>query len=126
MEALKKVVEFQIEQGVSGIVPIGTTGESPTLTQHERETVIKTCIEAAGGRIPVIVGTGSNSTATTVAATEHAKKLGANAALVVNPYYNKPSQEGLFQHVSFLLFILGISIFLFVSMHGKLITICAV
>ena len=98
LEGLKRNVTFQIEQGISGLVPLGTTGESPTINGEERRQVIKTVIDEAKGRVPIIVGTGTNSTRTTVEYTQQAKDMGADAALIVNPYYNKPTQEGLFRH----------------------------
>ncbi|HTZ80171.1 MAG TPA: 4-hydroxy-tetrahydrodipicolinate synthase [Stellaceae bacterium] len=91
-------VEWQISEGTNGLVPCGTTGESPTLSHDEHKRVVELCIEAAKGRIPVIAGTGSNSTAEAIDFTRHAKKAGADAALIVSPYYNKPTQEGLYQH----------------------------
>jgi len=96
--AFRKFVEWQIDQGTHGLVPCGTTGESPTLDHDEHRRVIELCIEAAGGRVPVIAGTGSNSTAEAVELTRHAKAAGADGALVVTPYYNKPTQEGLYLH----------------------------
>ncbi len=96
--AYQRFVEWQISQGSHGLVPCGTTGESPTLTHDEHNRVVELCIEAAGHRVPVIAGTGSNSTAEAVALTRHAKKAGADGALVVTPYYNKPTQEGLYLH----------------------------
>lgn len=96
--AFERLVEWQIEQGVHGLVPCGTTGESPTLSHEEHNQVIKRCVEVADGRIPVIAGTGSNSTREAVDFTRYAKDAGADAALVVTPYYNKPTQEGLYQH----------------------------
>ncbi len=96
--AFRKLVEWQIDQGTHGLVPCGTTGESPTLTHDEHRRVIELCIEAAAGRVPVIAGTGSNSTAEAVALTRHAKAAGADGVLVVTPYYNKPTQEGLYLH----------------------------
>ena len=93
-------VEWQIDQGIHGVVPVGTTGESPTLTHDEHMRVVELCVEAAGGRVPVIAGTGSNSTDEAIELTIHAKSAGADAALVVTPYYNKPTQEGLFCHYS--------------------------
>ena len=91
-------VEWQIGQGTHGVVPCGTTGESPTLSHAEHKRVVELCVEAAKGRVPVIAGTGSNSTAEAIELTQHAKAAGADAALVVTPYYNKPTQEGLYQH----------------------------
>ena len=95
---LRSLIEFQIANGTSGIVPCGTTGESPTLSHKEHERVVEIAIEQTAGRIPVIAGTGSNSTAEAVALTAHAKKAGADAALLITPYYNKPTQEGIYQH----------------------------
>jgi 4-hydroxy-tetrahydrodipicolinate synthase len=96
--AYKKLVEWQIDQGTHGLVPCGTTGESPTLSHDEHKQVVELCIEAAAGRVPVIAGTGSNSTAEAVELTRHAKTAGADGVLVVTPYYNKPTQEGLYLH----------------------------
>jgi len=97
-EAFQRFVDWQIKQGSSGLVPVGTTGESPTLSHDEHERVVALCIEAADGRVPVIAGTGSNSTMEAVSLTKSAEKAGADGALVVMPYYNKPTQEGLYQH----------------------------
>ncbi len=97
-DAFRNFVEWQIEEGSHGLVPVGTTGESPTLTHDEHKRVVELCVETVAGRIPVIAGTGSNSTAEAIDFTRHAKEVGADAALVVAPYYNKPTQEGLFQH----------------------------
>jgi 4-hydroxy-tetrahydrodipicolinate synthase len=99
-ETLRKLVENQIAGGVDGIVPVGTTGESPTLSIAEHETVIATVVEAVAGRCQVIAGTGGNSTAEALELTRHAKSVGADATLQVTPYYNKPSQEGLYRHFS--------------------------
>jgi len=96
--ALKALVEFQIAGGTDGIVPCGTTGESPTLDHDEHKHVIDVVIKTVNRRIPVIAGTGSNSTAEAVSLTKHAKQVGANAALIVLPYYNKPTQKGLIEH----------------------------
>jgi 4-hydroxy-tetrahydrodipicolinate synthase len=96
--AFQRLVAWQIDQGTHGLVPCGTTGESPTLTHDEHRRVVELCVEAAAGRVPVIAGTGSNSTAEAVELTRHAKSAGADAVLVVTPYYNKPTQEGLYQH----------------------------
>lgn len=97
-KAFQRLVEWQIDQGTHGLVPVGTTGESPTLSHEEHKRVIELCIEAAGGRVPVIAGTGSNCTSEAVALTRHAKEAGADGVLVVTPYYNKPTQEGLYLH----------------------------
>ncbi len=96
--SLEKIVEFQIANGVSGIVPCGTTGESPTLSHEEHNLVIELCVKVAKKRIEVMAGTGSNSTDEAVMMTRHAKKVGADSCLIVAPYYNKPTPEGVFQH----------------------------
>ena len=96
--ALRKLVEFQIKNGTDGIVPCGTTGESSTLSHEEHDRVIEVVIDAAKKRVPVIAGTGSNSTAEAIRLTRHASKAGADGALMVCPYYNRPTQEGLYQH----------------------------
>ena len=93
-----KLINFHLENNTNGLVPAGTTGESPTLSHKEHERVIEICIKETKGKIPVIAGTGSNSTVEAVALTKHAEKAGADGALVVTPYYNKPTQEGLYQH----------------------------
>ena len=98
VEAYIKLIHFHIENGTSGLVPAGTTGESPTLTHEEHQKVIDLCIKESNGKIPVIAGTGSNSTAEAISLTAHAEKAGADGALIVTPYYNKPTQEGLYQH----------------------------
>tara|TARA_Y100000590_G_scaffold55664_1_gene58293 strand:+ start:1 stop:885 length:885 start_codon:yes stop_codon:yes gene_type:complete len=92
------LIHHHINNGSSGIVPAGTTGESPTLTHNEHERVIELCVRESKGKIPIIAGTGSNSTDEAISLTKYAEKVGANAALVVTPYYNKPTQEGLYQH----------------------------
>jgi 4-hydroxy-tetrahydrodipicolinate synthase len=97
-DAYIKLIHFHMENGTSGLVPAGTTGESPTLSHEEHQRVIDLCIKESNGKIPVIAGTGSNSTEEAISLTSHAEKAGANAALVVTPYYNKPTQEGLYQH----------------------------
>ena len=97
-ERLAANVAFQIEHGITGVVPVGTTGESPTLTHAEHRRVIEVTIEAAAGRCQVIAGTGSNATAEALELTRHAASVGADCALMVNPYYNKPTQEGLYRH----------------------------
>jgi 4-hydroxy-tetrahydrodipicolinate synthase len=99
-DALKKLVNWHIDQGSNGLVPVGTTGESPTLTHSEHDNVVAAVVEAAAGRIPVIAGAGSNNTVETVRLVEAAKAAGADAALVVTPYYNKPTQAGLIAHFS--------------------------
>jgi len=97
-EAYIKLIHFHINNGTNGLVPAGTTGESPTLTHDEHQRVIDLCIKESNGKIPVIAGTGSNSTEEAISLTTHAEKAGANGALIVTPYYNKPTQEGLYQH----------------------------
>jgi len=97
-EAYIKLIHFHMDNGTSGLVPAGTTGESPTLSHKEHQRVIDLCIKESGGKIPVIAGTGSNSTEEAISLTSHAENAGANGALIVTPYYNKPTQEGLYQH----------------------------
>jgi 4-hydroxy-tetrahydrodipicolinate synthase len=97
-DALRRLVEWQITEGTHGLVPTGTTGESPTLNFDEHKRVIDVTIEVARGRVPVIAGTGSNSTDEAIDLSVHAEKSGADGILIVNPYYNKPTQEGLYQH----------------------------
>lgn len=97
-KAFAGLIERQIAAGVHGLVPAGTTGESATLSHEEHRRVVELCIQVTGGRVPVIAGAGSNSTAEAIGLVEHAKAVGADAALVVSPYYNRPSQEGLYQH----------------------------
>lgn len=97
-KSLEKLVEFQIKNGVSGIVPCGTTGESPTLSHKEHNLVIELCVKIANGRVKIMAGTGSNSTDEAVEMTKHAKKVGADSCLIVAPYYNKPTAEGIYQH----------------------------
>ena len=97
-EAYVKLIHFHMDNGTSGLVPAGTTGESPTLSHKEHQRVIDLCINESGGKIPVIAGTGSNSTEEAISLTTHAEKAGADGALIVTPYYNKPTQEGLYQH----------------------------
>ncbi|MGI4939171.1 MAG: 4-hydroxy-tetrahydrodipicolinate synthase [Janthinobacterium lividum] len=100
LDAFAKFVEWQIGQGTHGIVPVGTTGESPTLSHDEHRQVVEAAVKVAAGRVKVIAGAGSNSTAEAVELTRHAKQAGADAALVVTPYYNKPTQEGMVLHYS--------------------------
>jgi 4-hydroxy-tetrahydrodipicolinate synthase len=95
---LEQFVDWQIREGTQGVVPVGTTGESPTLSHDEHKRVVEITVGVAKGRVPVIAGTGSNSTAEAIELTQHAKKMGADAALVVTPYYNKPTQEGMYLH----------------------------
>jgi 4-hydroxy-tetrahydrodipicolinate synthase len=96
--AFDALVERQIEGGVHGLVPVGTTGETSTLSHEEHRRVVQLCVESARGRVPVVAGAGSNATAEAIELTRHAKEVGADAALVVTPYYNRPSQEGLYRH----------------------------
>ena len=98
VEAYIKIIHFQIDNGTNGLIPAGTTGESPTLSHEEHQKVIELCIQETEGKNPVIAGTGSNSTEEAISLTTHAEKVGADAALIVTPYYNKPTQEGLYQH----------------------------
>ena len=97
-ETYIKLIHFHIKNGTNGLVPAGTTGESPTLSHTEHERVIELCVKESGGKLPVFAGTGSNSTEEAISLTSHAEKIGANGALIVTPYYNKPTQEGLYQH----------------------------
>ncbi len=98
LDTLKQLVDWQIEQGSTGLVPVGTTGESPTLSHEEHETVIEVVVKAAAGRVPVVAGAGSNNTTEGIGLVRHAARVGADAALVVTPYYNKPTQAGLIAH----------------------------
>ena len=111
--AFGRLVEFQIEAGTHGLVPVGTTGESPTLSHGEHQRVVETCIAAAKGRVPVIAGAGSNSTKEAVDLAIHAEKAGASAVLVVTPYYNKPTQEGLYLHFKAINDAIGIPILIY-------------
>ena len=97
-ETYIKLIHFHIENGTNGLVPAGTTGESPTLSHDEHEKVIELCVKESNGKLPVFAGTGSNSTEEAISLTTHAEKIGADGALIVTPYYNKPTQEGLYQH----------------------------
>ena len=97
-ETYIKLIHFHIKNGTNGLVPAGTTGESPTLSHGEHERVIELCVKESDGKLPVFAGTGSNSTEEAISLTTHAEKIGANGALIVTPYYNKPTQEGLYQH----------------------------
>lgn len=101
-EKLRELIEFQIENGTDGIVPCGTTGESPTLTHEEHDRVIEITVDAVKKRVPVIAGTGSNSTEEAIRLTKHAYEVGADAALMVTPYYNRPTQEGMYQHYKYI------------------------
>ncbi|MEL6520763.1 MAG: 4-hydroxy-tetrahydrodipicolinate synthase [Pseudomonadota bacterium] len=98
LDALQRFIDWQIEEGTHGLVPVGTTGESPTLSHEEHEAVVSRTVEFAAGRVPVIAGAGSNNTTEAIRFVQHAEKAGADAALVVTPYYNKPTQTGLYAH----------------------------
>ena len=97
-ETYIKLIHFHIKNGTNGLVPAGTTGESPTLNHYEHERVIELCVKESNGKLPVFAGTGSNSTEEAISLTTHAEKIGADGVLIVTPYYNKPTQEGLYQH----------------------------
>jgi len=111
--AFRKLVNWQIAQGSHGLVPCGTTGESPTLSHDEHMRVVELCVEEARGRVPVIAGAGSNSTAEAIDFSKHAEKAGADAVLIVTPYYNKPTQEGLYQHYKAINDAIGIPIIIY-------------
>src|SRR5687767_15657669 len=111
--AFRELVDWQIAEGTNGLVPVGTTGESPTLTHNEHGQVVEWCVDQAKGRVPVIAGAGSNSTAEAVSLAKHAEKAGADAVLVVTPYYNKPTQEGLYQHFKAINDAIGIPIIIY-------------
>jgi len=111
--AFRNHVNWQIEQGSTGLVPVGTTGESPTLSHVEHKQVVEACIAAANGRVPVMAGAGSNNTAEAIDLARHAEKAGAAAVLVVTPYYNKPNQEGLYQHFKAVNESIGIPIYIY-------------
>ena len=117
-QKLKDLVEFQIKNGTNGLLPCGTTGESPTLNYEEHEHVIEVVIQASRGRVPVMAGTGSNSTDEAIMLTQHAAKAGANAALIVSPYYNKPNQEGLYRHFKAIADSVNIPIYLY-NIQGR-------
>jgi 4-hydroxy-tetrahydrodipicolinate synthase len=111
--AFRKLVEWQISEGTDGLVPVGTTGESPTLSHDEHHKVVEWCVDQAKGRVPVIAGAGSNSTTEAVDLAKHAEKAGANAVLVVTPYYNKPTQEGMYTHFKAVNDAIGIPIIIY-------------
>src|SRR5437868_3192795 len=96
-KAFRELVDWQIAEGTNGLVPVGTTGESPTLSHEEHKQVVEWCVEQADRRVPVVAGAGSNSTSEAIELAQHAQESGASAVLVVTPYYNKPTQEGLYQ-----------------------------
>lgn len=112
-KAFGSFVEWQIDEGTSGLVPVGTTGESPTVSHDEHRRVVELCIEAAAGRAPIMAGAGSNSTSEATALAQFAEKAGADAVLCVSPYYNKPNQEGLFQHFSTIAKAIGVPMYLY-------------
>ncbi|MGH6907557.1 MAG: 4-hydroxy-tetrahydrodipicolinate synthase [Aestuariivirga sp.] len=112
-KAFRKLVNWQIAEGSHGLVPVGTTGESPTLTPEEHKHIVEICIAEAKGRVPVIAGTGSNATAEAIGYTRHAKQAGADAALVVVPYYNKPTQDGIYAHFKAIADAVDIPIFVY-------------
>src|SRR5947209_11457739 len=112
-EAFRNLVEWQITEGTNGLVPVGTTGESPTLSHAEHKNVVEWCVDQAKGRVPVVAGAGSNSTREAVELSQHAEQAGANAVLVVTPYYNKPTQEGLYQHYKAISDAIGIPIVIY-------------
>ncbi|MBN9601373.1 MAG: 4-hydroxy-tetrahydrodipicolinate synthase [Afipia felis] len=112
-EAMRQLVSWQIAEGSNGLVPVGTTGESPTLNHDEHNKVVEWCVQEAKGRVPVIAGAGSNSTTEAVALARHAEKAGADAVLVVTPYYNKPTQEGMYHHFKAVNDAIGIPIIIY-------------
>jgi len=112
-DSFRKLVAWQIDQGIQGLVPCGTTGESPTLSHDEHKRVVEACIAEAAGRVPVIAGAGSNNTAEAIDLARHAEQAGASAALIVSPYYNKPNQEGLYQHFKAINDAIGIPIVMY-------------
>jgi len=112
-KSFRDIVEWQISEGTNGLVPVGTTGESPTLSHDEHKKVVEWCIDQVDGRVPVIAGSGSNSTAEAIELSRHAEEAGADAVLIVTPYYNKPTQEGLYQHYRAINDAIGIPIIIY-------------
>jgi 4-hydroxy-tetrahydrodipicolinate synthase len=112
-QTFRDLVEWQITEGTNGLVPVGTTGESPTLSHDEHKQVVEWCVDQARGRVPVVAGAGSNSTKEAIELSQHAEKAGADAALVVTPYYNKPTQEGMYQHYKAINDAIGIPIIIY-------------
>ncbi len=112
-KGFRDLVEWQIAEGTNGLVPVGTTGESPTLSHDEHKNVVEWCVDQADGRVPVVAGAGSNSTREAIELSQHAEKAGADAVLVVTPYYNKPTQEGLYQHYKAINDAIGIPIIIY-------------
>jgi 4-hydroxy-tetrahydrodipicolinate synthase len=112
-DAFRELIDWQISEGTNGLVPVGTTGESPTLSHHEHRRVVECCVHQAKRRVPVIAGSGSNSTAEAIELSQHAEKAGADGVLIVTPYYNKPTQEGLYQHYKAVNDAIGIPIIIY-------------
>jgi 4-hydroxy-tetrahydrodipicolinate synthase len=112
-KAFRGIVDWQIAEGTNGLVPVGTTGESPTLSHDEHKQVVEWCVEQVDGRVPVVAGAGSNSTKEAIELAQHAEKAGADAVLVVTPYYNKPTQEGMYQHFKAINDAIGIPIIIY-------------
>ena len=112
-KAFRELVDWQIAEGTNGLVPVGTTGESPTLSHDEHMKVVEWCVEQAKGRVPIVAGSGSNSTREAIELSKHAEKAGADAVLIVTPYYNKPTQEGLYQHFKAINDAIGIPIIIY-------------
>src|SRR5436190_3496145 len=112
-KAFRQLVDWQIAEGTRGLVPVGTTGESPTLSHEEHRRVVQWCVEQADRRVPVIAGAGSNSTAEAIEFARHAEHAGADAVLIVTPYYNKPTQEGLYRHFKAINDAIGIPLFIY-------------
>jgi len=112
-EAFRALVDWQIAEGTHGLVPVGTTGESPTLSHAEHKRIVEICVEVTNGRVPVIAGAGSNNTAEAIELSQYAEKVGADAVLIVTPYYNKPNQEGLYQHYKAINDAIGIPIIIY-------------
>jgi 4-hydroxy-tetrahydrodipicolinate synthase len=112
-KAFRELVDWQIAEGTNGLVPVGTTGESPTLSHDEHKQVVEWCVEQTKGRVPVVAGAGSNSTAEAIELSRHAEKAGADAVLIVTPYYNKPTQEGLYRHYKAINDAIGIPIIIY-------------
>src|SRR5687767_6417058 len=111
--AFRELVDWQIAEGTNGLVPVGTTGESPTLSHEEHDRVVEWCVDQAKGRVPVVAGAGSNSTAEAIRLSQQAEKAGADAVLIVTPYYNKPTQEGLYRHYKAVNDAIGIPIIIY-------------
>src|SRR5215831_1843942 len=112
-KAFRDLIDWQIAEGTNGLVPVGTTGESPTLSHEEHKEVVEWCVDQSRGRVPVVAGAGSNSSAEAIDFAQHAERAGANAVLIVTPYYNKPTQEGLYQHFKAINDAIGIPIIIY-------------